>query len=153
MPSLTQRKTLNYPAQTMFELVMDIEKYPEFLPWCRDARITKKISDTNLEAELLIKFKGFFEKYTSDVKFGKISEDVYFVDVVAIKGPFKNLVNKWKFKILNPEECEIEFFIDFEFNSKILSKLIGAIFKRATEKMMTAFEERAKEIYHLSSNI
>jgi coenzyme Q-binding protein COQ10 len=144
MPSLTQHKILPYPAKKMYDLVMDIEKYPEFLPWCKQAKITKKISEENLEADLLINFKNFFEKYTSDVKHGKSSLDEYFVDVVAIQGPFKSLVNKWKFRDLENGKCEIEFFLEFEFNSIFLTKMIGVIFSKAAEKMMTAFEERAK---------
>lgn len=143
MPSLNQSKILPYSAKKMYELVMDIEKYPEFLPWCKQAKIIEKISDENLTADLLINFKNFFEKYRSNVKYGKL-ENGYFVDVVAIKGPFKNLVNKWKFTDLKDEKsCQIEFFIEFEFNSFFLEKMLGAIFERAAEKMMLAFEERA----------
>lgn len=147
MPRLTQLKTLPYSAKEMHDLVMDIEKYPEFLPWCKQAKITKKISAENLEADLLINFKSFFEKYTSDVKHGKSSAEDYFVDVVAIHGPFKSLVNKWKFRDLESKKCEVEFFLEFEFNSFFLTKMIGGIFERATEKMMAAFEARAEEIY------
>lgn len=144
MPALTQLKTLPYSAKQMHDLVMDIEKYPEFLPWCKQAKIIEKISEKNLRADLLINFKNFFEKYRSDVKHGKNADGSYFVDVVAIEGPFKSLVNKWKFRDLENSQCEVEFFIEFEFNSIFLTKMIGAIFERATEKMMNAFEERAK---------
>jgi len=146
MPSLTQTKTLPYSAKKIYDLVMDIEKYPEFLPWCKQAKITQIISEENLEADLLINFKNFFEKYSSDVKHGKSGANSYFVDVVAIKGPFKSLVNKWKFRDLDEGKCEVEFFIEFEFNSIFLTKMIGTIFSKATEKMMMAFEERARAI-------
>lgn len=148
MPSLTQFKTLPYSAKKMHDLVMDIEKYPEFLPWCKQAKITETISPNNLHADLLINFKNFFEKYSSDVKHGRHHDGSYFVDVVAVKGPFKNLVNKWKFRdVENEEKCEVEFFIEFEFNSFFLTKMIGAIFEKAAEKMMAAFETRAQTIY------
>lgn len=147
MPSLTQTKILPHSASQIYQLVMDIESYPQFLPWCNRAKIIEKISDENLRADLLINFKNFFEKYRSDVKHGKTLSDSYFVDVIAIEGPFKKLVNRWKFRDVSTGKCEVEFFIDFEFNSIILTKLIGAIFARATEKMMAAFEERAREIY------
>jgi coenzyme Q-binding protein COQ10 len=146
MPTLTQKKILPYSAQKIHELLMDIEKYPEFLPWCKQAKIIERISDKNLHADLLVNFKNFFEKYRSDVKHGKIADDIYFVDVEAIQGPFKKLINQWKIRDLKDGNCEVEFFIDFEFNSIFLSKIIGAIFERAVEKMMSAFEERAKEI-------
>jgi len=146
MPTLTQTKTLPHSAKKMHDLVMDIEKYPEFLPWCKQAKIVEIISAENLRADLLINFKSFFEKYRSDVKHGKKAEGLYFVDVVAIEGPFKKLVNKWEFHEIAEEKCEVKFFIEFQFNSFFLEKMLGAIFERATEKMMNAFEERAKEI-------
>ena len=146
MPSLTQTKTLPYSAELIYQLVIDIEKYPEFLPWCKQAKIVRKISDNNLEADLLINFKSFFEKYRSDVKYKKDSQGLYFIDVTAIEGPFKNLTNKWKISPLENGNCEVSFFIEFEFNSIILSKMIGTIFAKATEKMMSAFEERAKNL-------
>ncbi len=145
MPSLTQKKTLPHSAKHMYELVMDIEKYPEFLPWCKQARIIEKISDKNLRADLLINFKSFFEKYTSDVRHGKSADGDYYVDVVAIRGPFKNLVNKWKFREVADGKCEVEFFIEFEFNSIFLTKMLGTIFEKAAERMMSAFEEQAKK--------
>jgi coenzyme Q-binding protein COQ10 len=147
MPSLTQTKTLPYSAHSIYQLVMDIEKYPEFLPWCKQAKIIEKISEKNLRADLLINFKNFFEKYRSDVKHGK-NDDGFFVDVVAIDGPFKSLVNKWQISDSeNKKSCEVKFFIEFEFNSFFLEKMIGGIFARATEKMMTAFEKRAKDTF------
>lgn len=147
MPSFTQNKTLPYKAQQIYQLVMDIEKYPEFLPWCSQARIIEKISEENLIADLLINFKNFFEKYTSDVKHGKISEGLYFVDVAAIKGPFKSLVNKWSFRDLADGSCAVEFFIDFQFNSIFLEKIMGGFFEKATAKMMSAFETRADAVF------
>jgi coenzyme Q-binding protein COQ10 len=147
MPSLTQLKTLPYSANQMQSLVMDIEKYPEFLPWCKQAKIVEKISADNLRADLLINFKNFFEKYRSDVKHGRNSDGGHFIDVVAIEGPFKKLINQWKFRDLEDGKCQVEFFIEFEFNSIFLTKMIGTIFERAAEKMMLAFEERAKTTF------
>ncbi len=146
MPSLSQTKKSPYSASQMHSLVMDIEKYPEFLPWCKKAKIVNEISAENLHADLLINFKNFLEKYRSDVTHGKDSSGTHFVRVNAIEGPFKKLVNSWKFRDLENGGCEIEFFIEFEFNSFLLSKMLGSIFEKASEKMMSAFEERAKEI-------
>jgi coenzyme Q-binding protein COQ10 len=146
MPALKQTKILPYKAKQIYELVMDIEKYPEFLPWCKKAKIIEIISDENLRADLLVNFKSFFEKYRSDVIHKKTAQNIYFVDVVAIEGPFKKLINQWKIRDLENGECEVEFFIDFEFNSIFLTKLIGSIFEKAAQKMMAAFEERARQI-------
>lgn len=148
MPSFKQSKILPYSAKQMFDLVIDIEKYSEFLPWCKNARIISKISLENIQAELLINFKNFFEKYTSDVQFAMLENGEYFVDVVAIKGPFKSLINKWQFIPMDQNQCLVEFYLEFEFNSKILSKMFSAIFHNATQKMMSAFEDRAKKLYH-----
>jgi coenzyme Q-binding protein COQ10 len=150
MPAFTEIRTVPHSAQKMYQLVMDIEKYPEFLPWCKHTKIVEIISEENLRADLLINFKNFFEKYRSDVTHGKTAESKYFVDVVAIEGPFKKLINKWKFHDLANGGCEIEFFIDFEFNSFFLTKMIGVIFEKATEKMMNAFEKRAREVSFLA---
>lgn len=148
MPFFKQSKILPYSAKEMFDLVIDIEKYSEFLPWCKNARIISKISPENIQAELLINFKNFFEKYTSDVQFAMLENGEYFVDVVAIKGPFKSLINKWQFIPMNQNQCLVEFYLEFEFNSKILSKMFSTIFHNATQKMMSAFEDRAKKLYH-----
>ena len=148
MPSFKQSKILPYSAKQMFDLVIDIEKYSEFLPWCKNARIISKISPENIQAELLINFKNFFEKYTSDVQFSRLENGEYFVDVVAIKGPFKSLINKWQFIPMDQNQCLVEFYLEFEFNSKILSKMFSTIFHNATQKMMNAFEDRAKKLYH-----
>ena len=146
MPSLTQTKLLPYSAKQMYDLVMDIENYPEFLPWCKQAKIIEVVSAENLRADLLINFKSFFEKYTSNVTHQKTSTG-YEINVIAIRGPFKNLVNRWKFHDSENGKCQVEFFIDFEFNSFLLTKMIGPIFERAAEKMMNAFELRAQELY------
>jgi coenzyme Q-binding protein COQ10 len=153
MPSLTQTKTLPYQASKIYDLVMDIEKYPEFLPWCKQAKIIKIISSHNLQADLLINFKNFFEKYRSNVEHGKKPDGLYFIDVAAIEGPFKSLINKWKIRDLENGKCEVEFFIEFEFNSIFLTKMIGVIFEKAAEKMMNAFEERALDLHRKNHHV
>ncbi len=134
----------------MFDLVMDVEKYPQFLPWCLAAKITKRFNieefNQHLEADLVISFKGFTQKYSSDIRSSKTIDSELLISVAAIDGPFKSLVNSWQFKDISGG-CKIEFFIDFEFKSLILGKMIGMIFEKATNKMIDAFEARAKEIY------
>lgn len=147
MPNFKETKTFSYPAHQIYELVMDIEKYPEFLPWCKQAKIIEVVSNQNLHADLLINFKNFFEKYRSDVKHKKTPEGVYLIETRAIEGPFKNLFSSWKIKELENQKCEVEFFIEFEFNSFILGKMIGAIFEKASLKMMQSFENRALSLY------
>lgn len=150
MPNFSETKILPHQAKQLFDMVLDIEKYPQFLPWCKLAKITKIIDDNNLEADLLISFKGFMEKYSSKVIHQKISQDEYEIEVIETKGPFKYLVNKWHFKDLGQNQCQVNFFIDFKFNSIILEKMIGLVFEKATRKMMSAFEERALQLYKSS---
>lgn len=147
MPSHKEIKTLPYTAKQIFDLVMDVEKYPQFLPWCLAAKITNRINDKHFEADLVINFKGFSQKYSSDVRASQTIDGEYLISVAAIDGPFKNLVNGWDFKDLPNGNCEIKFFIDFEFKSIILGKMIGMVFEKATSKMIDAFEARAKSIY------
>jgi coenzyme Q-binding protein COQ10 len=147
MPKLHQKKILNHSAKEIYELVIDIEKYPEFLPWCKAAKIIEVTSPQNLQADLLINFKNFFEKYRSNVTHGQAAPTQYFIDVVAIEGPFKSLINNWKISEISAQKCEVDFFLEFEFNSIFLTKLLGNFFERAAEKMMNAFEERAAKIH------
>lgn len=145
MPEVRKHKTLPYPAKDIYDLVMDIEKYPIFLPWCKNAKICDVSSKNNLCADLLINFKGFLKKYRSNVDHD-FKDGIYKIDVNAISGPFKRLHNHWKISKIDDNNCDVEFYIDFEFDSKILTKLIGVIFERANEKVMGAFEQRAKDL-------
>ena len=150
MPSHKEKKVLPYTSKQMLELVLDIEKYPEFLPWCFAAKITKKINQNHLNADLAINFKSFFQRYSSDILVKKISETEFKINVKALDGPFKKLINEWHLKDLSSNEkksVEVEFFIDFEFQSIILEKMIGTIFTKATDKMINAFEKRAAELF------
>ncbi len=147
MPSLNEIKTFPYSAQKIHELVMDIEKYPDFLPWCKQAKIIERASSGQLTADLLINFKNFFEKYRSEVKHGKHGAGLYFIETRAIDGPFRSLFSSWKIRELENEKCEVEFFIEFQFNSFILEKMIGGIFEKAALKMIQSFESRAHGLF------
>ena len=145
MPEIRKHKILPFSASKINDLIMDVEKYPEFLPWCKNARIIEVISKNNIHVDLMINFKGFLKKYRSDITDLK-DDKTYKIDVHAISGPFKRLYNHWRITEINDNEAEVEFYIDFEFNSKILTKIIGAIFERANEKIMSAFEKRARDV-------
>ena len=147
MPKIVETKIMNFSAKEIYDLVVDVESYPQFLPWCKNAQISKPISVSNNQAELLINFKNIFEKYTSDVVFLQQSPSEYFVEAKAIKGPFKSLINQWKITEIEHKKTQVEFFLEFEFNSILLGKMLGAIFSSATQKMMKAFENRALSLY------
>lgn len=123
-------------------MVADIEKYPEFLPWCRAARILER-KDGELLAELVISFKHLTESYVSRVVLSPPGH----IDVAMVRGPFEHLVNKWSFTPQENGQTRIDFLLDFKFRSKILEKLMGALFSRATDHMAQVFKERADALY------
>lgn len=148
MPSYSEIKVLPYSINTLFELVADIEKYPEFVPWCVGARILSK-NGNNLKADLSVGFMGFKEIFTSNVILTSPLSGIAKIDVVLEKGPFSYLKNHWHFKSIGENDTEVNFQIDFEFRSKLFSKMIGHLFESAQRKMIKAFEERANSCYSL----
>ncbi|MBD20749.1 MAG: ubiquinone-binding protein [Rhodospirillaceae bacterium] len=141
MPKHFEKRILPYSRDKIFDLIADVEKYPEFLPWCVGARVSKRERNF-VYADLLVGFKWIKEVYTSKVIFNK--PDI--IKVEYQKGPFKYLINNWKIESIN-NGCEIEFFIDFEFRSKLLSGIIGPFFDEAVSSMVGAFEKRAHQMY------
>src|SRR6266404_8630874 len=141
MPTHAEQRVLPYTAEQLFDLVADVERYPEFLPWCVGARIRER-SDTLVVADLLIGFRMFRERFTSRVALDRPRR----IDVAYSEGPFRYLANHW---IFEPVEggCRIDFFVDFEFRSTILQRLIGVLFHEAVRRMVAAFEGRAKALY------
>lgn len=142
MPTASIEHILPYTPEQMFNLVADIERYPEFLPWCTGARVWDR-SEESMLADLLIGFKGFQGKYTSRVLLDREEGEI---SVELVHGPFKHLYNGWKFT-RHPDGVRVEFDLDFELKSKILQGMLGFVFEDAFKKMLTAFEERAKKLY------
>lgn len=141
MPTHAERKVLPYTPDQLFRLVADIERYPEFLPWAVAARIRKRENNT-IWADLMIGFRMFREKFTSKVTLHEPGR----IDVEYAEGPFKHLHNHWKFDP-HPDGCLVDFYVDFEFRSKVLQTLIGALFGEAVHRMVAAFEGRAHQLY------
>ncbi|MDE3037408.1 MAG: type II toxin-antitoxin system RatA family toxin [Pseudomonadota bacterium] len=141
MTSHTEQQISPYSPQQLFDLVADVERYPEFLPWCRAARVLEH-KDGEILAELVISFAHLTERYTSRVTLSPPDA----IDAAMIKGPFTHLENRWRF---TPEGggTRIDFFLDFRFRSKLLEKLIGGLFGKAAAKMTGAFKTRADELY------
>lgn len=149
MPKHQEQKYLPYKPDQMFDLVAAIETYPEFLPWCTGARIRKReegeTADGNpceyVTADLSIRFKMFRETFISRVMLDREAMEIV---IDYVDGPFKHLENRWHFA----EEGDgvmVDFDIDFDFRSRALRALIGSLFGHAVERLMEAFEERAKE--------
>lgn len=143
MHSYRHKKLLPYAPVDLFKLVLDVESYPKFLPWCTSGVIIEKNGE-GIIAELVIGFKGFTQSYKSKIT-TKIMGDTHIIEVEAISGPFKSLYNYWEIKKVE-NGSEVDFAIEFSFNSMILNSLIGGLFKAATERMVDAFETRASEI-------
>jgi coenzyme Q-binding protein COQ10 len=141
MPSHTEIKVLPYTPEQMFNLVADVGRYPEFLPWCIASRVRER-TEKLLVADLVIGFKMIREKFTSRVTLTRPSA----VDVEYVKGPLKHLENCWRFEP-DGNGCKITFSVDFEFRSKVLQGLIGGLFHHAYLRMVGAFETRAHAIY------
>jgi coenzyme Q-binding protein COQ10 len=150
MPTHAEKRHLPYTPEQLFDLVADIERYPEFLPWCVAARIRRREGNV-LIADLMIGFKMVRERFTSKVTLGN-----HRLDVVYTEGPFKHLNNHWIFERAADGGTNIDFFVDFEFHSKVLRTLIGALFNEAVRLMVASFERRASQLYgagdHLMEN-
>ena len=142
MPTHSERRVLPYTPQQLFDLVADIEKYPEFLPWCVATRITER-SDDRLVSEMVIGFKMFRERFVSRVK---LDREGHRIDVAYAEGPFKYLTNHWVFDE-HPRGCTIDFFVEFEFRSRFLQEVIEVLFHEAVRRMVGAFESRARDLY------
>ncbi len=142
MPQHTEQQHSPYTPTQLFDMVADVEKYPEFLPWCRAARVMNK-TEEGFFGELIISFAHITESYTSKVT---TNREAGTIEVIMVKGPFEHLTNNWKFTAIEGG-TQIGFALDFKFRSKILEKLIGSLFSKATAKMVTAFKERSNQLY------
>ena len=142
MPTHAEQRVLPYTPEQLFELVADVERYPEFLPWCRASRVTSREGDV-IHADLVIGFKLFRERFTSRVTLDRPDR----IDVEYIEGPMRRLENHWRFIDQGDGGTMIDFYVDFEFRSAILQMAIGALFNEAVRRMVAAFETRAHAIY------
>lgn len=132
----------------MYALIADVGSYPEFLPWCSAARIRSRTPQPDgsevVEADLVISFKVFRERFGSRVV---LKPQTRQIEVAYLDGPFRYLQNHWTFVPLEDGGCEVDFFVDFEFKSFVLQKLIGVVFHEAMQRIVRAFEGRARELY------
>jgi len=126
----------------MFDLVADVDRYPEFLPWCVATRVRKKVAD-GFDADMTIGFRVFRESFTSRITLDRPRQ----IDVKYVYGPFKYLTNCWIFEPQPDGGCIVDFHVDFEFRSRMLEKLIGTVFTEAVHHMVAAFEKRAYKVY------
>ncbi len=149
MPTHAEKRVMPYGAEQMFDLIADVERYDEFLPWVAAARIISREplegrSGEVIDAESIVSFKLFRERFGSRVT---LRPEERAIDVDYLEGPFRYLRNHWKFEPRDANRCEVDFFVDFEFRSAILQRLIGLVFNEAMQRIVRAFERRAAELY------
>ena len=146
MPKHHETRKLPYTAQQMFDLVADVETYPQFIPWISAARITsRRETDAGevLEVDLIISFKVFRERFRSRVT---LHRDARRIDTEYLDGPFKHMESTWRFSDVEGG-CEVLFDVDFEFRSRLLGAAASAFFYDAMQRIVRAFERRAAELY------
>ena len=141
MPTHNEKRFLPHTPDQMYDLVMDIEDYPNFLPWCVALRVTGR-DENVVRADMMVGFKMLREKFTSKVTVTPKER----IDVEYLDGPFRYLENRWLFHEKDGG-CEVDFFIDFEFRSRLLRKVMEPLFHEAVRRMVRAFEIRAAQKY------
>jgi coenzyme Q-binding protein COQ10 len=147
MPGMREVRRLPYSAEQMFDLVADVGRYPEFLPWIIATRVRSE-NEHELVADMLIGFSAIREKFASRVEKRRPEEiRVHYVD-----GPLRDLDNVWLFRPVGETACEIDFSVEFTFRSALFEKLAGQYLDRAFRKMVAAFEARAAQLYGSSSS-
>lgn len=143
---MTSRHTqteVPYTADQMFALVADVEKYPEFLPWCAGLRIIERGENT-ITADMIVAYKVFRERFRTRVTLDRKNNQI---DVAYVSGPFRTLENRWRF-IDRPEGGSvIDFVIEFEFKNFLLQATAQAVFDKAFARMSEAFVKRAEDVY------
>jgi len=148
MPSFSSNHKVTHKADDMFRLVADVEKYPQFVPLCRDLHVRgrKELDNGNtvLIADMTVAYKLFKETFTSRVE---LRPDERTILVEYLDGPFKHLENKWTFEELEEGGSTVGFYISYEFRSRTLGSLMGVMFDKAFRKFSSAFEERADQVY------
>ncbi len=147
MPGIRETRRMPYSAQQMFDLVADVARYPEFLPWVIATRV-RSDSETEMVADMVVGFKAIRESFTSRVTKTRPQEiDVHYVD-----GPLSDLDNVWTFRAVDDHTCEIDFLVDFTFKNRLFERIAGQYFDKAFRKMVEAFEKRAAVLYGSSSS-
>lgn len=147
MPTHSETRELPYTAQQMYDLVADVASYPEFLPWTAAARIKSREDKGDhevMDADLVISFKVFRERFTSRVVLWPETKKI---DTEYLDGPFKFMKSNWHFEDAEEGSCKVHFFVDFEFKNMVLQKIIGVVFNEAMQRVVRAFENRAATLY------
>jgi coenzyme Q-binding protein COQ10 len=148
MPQFSTKRRVRHTATDMFDLVADVEKYPQFVPLCSALTVKSRSSKGDdvivLVADMTVAYKIIRETFTSRVMLDRPNLKIL---VEYLNGPFKRMQNRWTFHPVGENTCDVEFFIEYEFRSRTLAMLMGAMFDAAFRKFSAAFEKRADEVY------
>jgi len=148
MPSFRTKRRVGHGAANMFDLVADVEKYPEFVPLCQSLRVRRRTeSGEGIEtvvADMTVAYKVMRETFASRVTLDRPNLQIL---VEYLDGPFSRMENRWDFHPASEKACEVEFFIAYEFKSRLLGMLMGAMFEAAFRRFAEAFERRADAVY------
>lgn len=148
MPQFTTRRRVPHSAAEMFDLVADVEQYPRFVPFCRDLKVRRRErgeDDTEvLVADMTVAYKLIKETFTSRVALDRAQMRIL---VKYLNGPFSRMENRWGFHPIGDSSCEVEFFLAYEFKSRALAFVMGAMFDAVFRRFAAAFERRADAVY------
>lgn len=148
MPRFSSKRRVRHAAQQMFDLVADVERYPEFVPLCQALKIRQRTpQDDGTEvviADMTVSFKLVRESFTSKVTLDRPNMKIR---VEYLRGPFSNLENRWTFEPKSETDCDVGFFLSYEFKSRMLALLMGSMFDAAFSRFAAAFEKRADQVY------
>jgi coenzyme Q-binding protein COQ10 len=147
MPELSTTRRVHHAASEMFDLVADVERYPEFVPLCQSLRVRKRMEEGGKDvivADMTVAYKLVRETFTSRVTLDRSNLEIL---VEYLEGPFRRLNNRWRFRPVGERVCDVEFYIAYEFRSRTLGMLMGAVFDAAFRRFASAFEKRADQVY------
>jgi coenzyme Q-binding protein COQ10 len=148
MPQFATTRRVRHAAAHMFDLVADVERYPEFVPLCRALKVRQRIAEPEgievVVADMTVAYKLISETFTSKVTLDRPNLQIL---VEYLKGPFSRLENRWSFRPIAERACDVEFFISYEFRSRTLALLMGGMFDLAFRRFAAAFERRADQVY------
>jgi coenzyme Q-binding protein COQ10 len=148
MPQFSSKRRVLHSASQMFDLVADVERYPEFVPLCKSLKIRQRTAKPDgteiVVADMTVSFKLVREAFTSRVTLDRPNRKIL---VEYLQGPFSNLENRWSFDPKSDDACDVGFFLSYEFKSRMLAMLMGTMFDTAFQRFAAAFEKRADAIY------
>src|SRR5438094_2190451 len=148
MPELSTTRRVRHSAAHMFDLVADVERYPEFVPLCRSLKVRKRIPEPEgveiLVADMTVAYRFIREAFTSRVTLDRPNFQIL---VEYLQGPFSRLENRWTFHPKREHTCEVDFFISYDFKSRTLGLLMGAMFDAAFRRFAAALEQREEAVY------